>query len=278
MSNLPLLTATRYVTPLREGGSLPAILETAPDNDLYVTKFRGAGQGAKALLAELLVGSLARAAGLNAPSLSLIKVLPDFGRTEPDPEIQDLLRASHGVNVGMQYLDGAFNYDGMAAGEFIDAVFASRVVWLDAFVTNPDRTARNPNLMIWNREPWLIDHGAALYAHFDWASVDMERTRTPFNRIRDHVLLSRAEGIRAADEYMRETLTPSVIGEIVEHLPEELLADPLSGYGEEHAEYRDRYRVYLSTRLEFASTFVDEAEKARNELLASPAARISARR
>src|SRR5687768_15879472 len=181
---LPVHTATRYVQPLREGGSLPAIVDT--DDGLFVTKFRGAGQGPKALIAELISGLLARAVGLPVPDLALIEVVPAFGRAEPDPEIQEVLRNSHGVNVGLRYLDGAFNFDGIAAAEYIDARFASDLVWFDAFVTNPDRTHRNPNLMICQRRPWLIDHGASLYAHHGWDSVDAERTHTPFPLIKDH--------------------------------------------------------------------------------------------
>src|SRR5687768_7528902 len=188
--SLTTLTATRYVQPLREGGSLPAIVDT--DDGLFVAKFRGAGQGPRALVAELVVGLLAKELGFPVPDLALIDVAEVFGRAEPDPEIQDILRASHGVNVGLRYLDGAFNYDNTAAGEFISADLATRIVWLDAYVTNPDRTHRNPNVLIWERRPWLIDHGAALYAHHDWQSVDDARTLTPFPRIREHVLLERS--------------------------------------------------------------------------------------
>src|SRR5437773_11403859 len=165
--NLATLAALRYVQPLREGGSLPAIVDT--DDGLFVVKFRGAGQGPRALVAELIAGLLARELGLPVPDLALVDVDAVFGRTEPDPEIQDLLRASHGINVGMRYLDSAFNYDGLAACEFIDDAFAADVVWFDALLTNPDRTHRNPNLMICNRKAYLIDHGAALYAHHDWS-------------------------------------------------------------------------------------------------------------
>jgi hypothetical protein len=147
---LPTLTATRYVHPLREGGSLPAIVDT-DGGGLFVVKFRGAGQGPKALVAELLVGMIAGAIGLPVPELAIVDVPAAFGRTEPDPEIQDLLRASHGVNVGLRYLEGAFNFDAAAAGDLVTPEFAARLVWLDAFVTNPDRTHRNPNLMVWRR-------------------------------------------------------------------------------------------------------------------------------
>jgi hypothetical protein len=153
------LTATRYVQPLREGGSLPAVVETE-DGALYVVKFRGAGHGAKALVAELVTGLTAAALGLPTPEMVLIDVPSPFGRSEPDPEIQDILRGSQGVNVGLRYLDGAFNFDAGAAGDLVTADFATRLVWLDALVTNPDRSHRNPNLLVWRRSPWLIDHGA----------------------------------------------------------------------------------------------------------------------
>src|SRR5690606_4177437 len=175
-NDFPRHTAHRYVQPLREGGSLPAIVDT--DDGLYVVKFRGAGQGPRALIAELIVGRLAAALGLHTPSLALIDVPPEFGRSEPDPEIQDLLRASHGTNVGLRYLDGAFNFALAAARDVIDSGFAARLVWLDAYVTNPDRTHRNTNLLVHERRPWLIDHGAALYAHHDWAGVDDARTHS----------------------------------------------------------------------------------------------------
>ena len=187
---LPRVTATRYVQPLREGGSLPAVVDT--DDGLYVVKFRGAGQGPKALVAELLVGLIARLLGLPVPPLALVDLPAPFGRSEPDPEIQDLLRASHGVNVGLRYLDGAFNFDCTAAADLVTAEFASRLVWLDALVTNPDRTHRNPNLLAWQRRLWLIDHGAALYAHHDWAERDAGQDPRPVPPHRE----SRAAGAK----------------------------------------------------------------------------------
>jgi hypothetical protein len=273
----PIFTATRYVTPLREGGSLPAIIDTENDG-LFVVKFRGAGQGAKALIAELLVGQLARAAGLPVPELALIDILPLFGRSEPDPEIQELLRASHGINVGLRYLDGAFNFDVSAAGEFISPELASRIVWFDAFVTNPDRTARNPNLLIWNRQPWLIDHGAALYVHHDWDSVDEQRERAPFSRIRDHVLLTRASELQRADEYMSHALSEEVITDIIQELPEALIADPVSGYSMAPDEIRTRYRRYLINRIRSPRAFVTEAQQLREQVLREPPRPLLARR
>ncbi|HSJ09454.1 MAG TPA: HipA family kinase [Longimicrobiales bacterium] len=274
---LPLHTATRYVQPLREGGSLPAVVDT--DGGLFVVKFRGAGQGPRALLAELAAGMLARHAGLPVAELALIDIGPSFGRAEPDPEIQEILRASHGPNVGLRYLDGAFNFDGLAAAECIDERFASDLVWFDAFVTNPDRTHRNPNLLIWQRSPWLIDHGAALYAHHSWEDTDSARTRTAFPLIRDHVLLARASDIHGADERMVARLTDDVIDDVVAALPEALLMDPVTaGEFATADEARDRYRRYLMERIEAPRAFVAEAVSAREKRMSEPVQRRQARR
>lgn len=256
---------------------MPALLETE-SGELFVTKFRGAGQGARALIAELIVGMLGKAARLPVPDLAVINVLPDFGRTEPDPEIQDLLKMSAGANIGMRYLESAFNFDPVSANHFISSEFASRVVWLDAFVTNPDRTARNPNLMIKDRTPWLIDHGAALYVHHDWESLNNERIRTRFDYIRDHVLLARADNLKEADVYMRDVLTREVIVDIINDLPEDILADKVSGYGEFTDNARERYLYYLMNRLEASSIFTKAAEEARHRLITSDPQPISARR
>jgi hypothetical protein len=276
--DLPTYTATRYLQPLREGGSLPAVVDT-DGGGLFVVKFRGAGQGAKALIAELIVGMLARTLGLPIPSLALIDIPVPFGRSEPDPEIQDVLRASHGVNVGLRYLDGAFNYDNTAAGDMVTADFATRVVWLDAYVTNPDRTHRNPNVLIWERRPWLIDHGAALYAHHDWAAVDETRIHTPFPRIREHVLLERSASLEAIDAELAETLSDDRITEILMRIPDTLLLDPTRG--EEFAsgdEARARYFDYLTRRRNEPRAFVHEAARARTLQRDFPPSRLSARR
>ena len=278
MPELPTYTATRYLQPLREGGSLPAVVDT-DGGGLFVVKFRGAGQGAKALTAELVVGMLARGLDLPVPELALVEVPPPFGRGEPDPEIQDLLKASHGVNVGLRYLDGAFNFDGYAAGHLVDAEFAAAVVWLDAFVTNPDRTPRNANLLVWEGRPWLIDHGAALYAHHAWGSVDEARTRTPFPLIKDHVLLRKSGDLRAADERLAARLTPERIAAVLEAVPETLLLDPARpGEFATAAEARERYVRYLTTRLEAPRAFAAEAERAREAALREPPRPLSARR
>ena len=278
MTELPIYTATRYLQPLREGGSLPAVVDT-DGGGLFVVKFRGAGQGPKALIAELIVGMLARALGLPIPNLALIDVPAPFGRSEPDPEIQDVLRASHGINVGLRYLDGAFNYDNTAAGELVNADFATRLVWFDAYVTNPDRTHRNPNVLIWERRPWLIDHGAALYAHHDWESVDEARVHTPFPRIREHVLLERSASIEAVDAGLAAALSDQCITDALAKVPDALLLDGTRGQEFPTADdARARYWDYLTTRRDEPRAFVHEAVRARIQARDTPHHRLSARR
>jgi hypothetical protein len=273
---IPVHTASRYVQPLREGGSLPAIVDT--DAGLFVVKFRGAGQGPKALIAELIVGLLAQSLELPVPELALIDISPVFGRAEPDPEIQEILRGSAGVNVGMRYLDGAFNFDGFAAGDLIDPQFASDVVWFDALTTNPDRTHRNPNILIWQRAPWLIDHGAALYAQHNWATVSEERTRTPFPIIQDHVLLSLASDIESADRRLADRAA-AMLQSVVKAVPDALLLDPLIAHDFPSADHaRDRYLNYLLTRLEAPRVFVSGALEAREFRLQQPIKRRQTRR
>lgn len=246
---------------------------------LFVAKFRGAGQGAKALIAELIVGMLARHAGLPTPEPALIEIPDSFGRTEPDPEIQDLLRASHGVNVGARYLDGAFNFDGNAAADYITPELASRIVWFDAFVSNPDRTHRNPNLMIWERKPYLIDHGAALYAQHDWPSVDDARTRAPFQLVRDHVLLSQSGDIAAADAELAPLMSAETVREVLDAVPDELLTDAsIKSDFATPDEARARYAAYLAMRAGAPRAFVDEAVAAQKRAAKIPALRVSSRR
>jgi hypothetical protein len=212
--------ATRYVTPLREGGSLPALME-ASDDGMYVVKFRGAGQGPKALVAELLCGELARRIGLPVPEIAFVEVDPVLARAEPDPEIQDLIAASAGLNLGLDFLPGALAFE-PAAGVPVDPSLAASVVWFDALVTNVDRTPRNPNLLVWHERLWLIDHGAALHAHHR-ADSFADRARAPFTAIRDHVLLPCAGSISEADERLAPMLDRGLLTEIAELVPEEWL-------------------------------------------------------
>lgn len=232
------------------------------------------------LVAELIVGGLAARLGLPVPELALIDVSPRFGRSEPDPEIQELLRRSHGTNIGMRYLEGAFNFEPSAAGELIEAELAARIIWLDAFTTNPDRTHRNPNLMIQERRPWLIDHGAALYVHHDWAGASEERTRGAFPLIKSHVLLAAAGDITAADAEAAAALTLDVLREVVEAVPDELLMDTVAGTGDfASAEAaRARYVAYLATRLAAPRAFVAEAVAAQEKQRREPPQPFKARR
>ena len=279
MSEIPLHEAKRYVQPLREGGSLPAVVDT-DEGGLFVVKFRGAGQGAKVLISELIVGGLAMRLGLPTPGLALVDVSSRFGRSEPDPEIQELLRRSHGTNVGLRYLEGAFNFEPSAAGELISPEFAAQTVWLDAFTTNPDRTHRNPNLLIWQRTPWLIDHGAALYAHHDWPAVDDERTRSPFTLIRSHVLLAVAGVLADADAVSVERLAGSAIADVVATVPDDLLMDSVEGAGDfPSAEAaRARYVRYLTERLAARRIWLAAAEAAQEQLRVEAPQHLKARR
>ena len=260
--------ATRYVQPLREGGSLPALVATTGGD--FVVKFRGAGQGAKALVAEVIVGEIARHLGLPVPEVAVVALDSAFGRAEPDPEIQDILRASHGPNVGLGFIDGAFGYDPVAHADLVDPDLAADVVWLDALVTNIDRTARNTNLLVAPSDDgprlWLIDHGAALYAHHDWAGLTPERMRTPFAPIRDHVLLPVASSIEAADARLGDRLDRATLHAVLDAVPDALLTDVPEGRDPdfETAEAaRDAYLGYLTTRLTRPRAWVEEAERAR---------------
>src|SRR4051794_40327324 len=218
---LRTVTATRYVTPLREGGSLPAIIE-ADDDGLYVIKFRGAGQGQKALIAELVSGEVGRALGLPVPEIVLVELDPILAQTEPDPEIQELIRASAGLNLALDYLPGSVTFDPLF---FVpDELLASRIVWFDAFVTNVDRTPRNTNLLVWHKKLRLIDHGASLYFHHDWNGY-RERSTSRFERIKDHVLLPFASRIAEVDQELTALLSPQMISGIVDSIPEEWLSD-----------------------------------------------------
>ena len=251
------VTATRYVTPLREGGSLPAVVE-ADDEGLYVLKFRGAGQGRKALIAELVAGELARAAGLPVPEIVFVQLDPELARTEPDPEIQDLIRASAGLNLALDYLPGAVAFDPLV--HRLDADLASSIVWFDAFVTNVDRTPRNVNLLMWHRRLWLIDHGAALIVHHQWDGW-LERSGSRFPMIKDHVLLDVASRVAAADAALTQRLAPVEIERIVGLIPDEWLEDTPQFATKD--EQRAAYVRYLLARLQPPRAFVEEAERAR---------------
>ena len=254
---LPLRTATRYVTPLREGGSMPAVVE-ADDEGLYVLKFRGAGQGPKALVAEVIAGGLAKALQLPMPDLALMDLDAELARTEGDPEIQDLIKASAGLNLAMDYLPGAVNFDPVA--EQPDADLASRIVWFDAFISNVDRTARNTNLLMWHRRLYLIDHGAALYFHHGWDG-DVSGADKAFPLIRDHVLLRGASRLAEIDGGMAAVLTEATIAGIVADVPDAWLQGP-DGFGDP-ATQRAAYVRYLVSRVAQRDAFVQEAIRAR---------------
>lgn len=249
--------ATRYLTPLREGGSLPAIVE-ADDDGLYVLKFRGAGQGPRALVAELIAGGIARTLGLPVPEIVLVELDPDLGRTEPDPEIQHLIRSSAGLNLAMDYLPGSVTFDPVAGPP--DGELASRIVWFDAYVSNVDRTARNTNLLVFHRQLWLIDHGAALYFHHGWDG-SADKAGNPFPLIRDHVLLPWADALEAADAALSARLDRSVIEGIVAQVPDAWLSQP-DAFGDAPA-MRAAYGAYLLQRLQQRQAFVQEALRAR---------------
>jgi hypothetical protein len=253
--HLRTVAVTRYVTPLREGGSLPAIVE-ADDDGMYVLKFRGAGHGARALIAELIAGEVGRVLGLPIPEIVLATLERDLARTEPDPEIHALLHDSAGLNLALDYLPGSVPYD--TAVHRIPADLASRIVWFDAYMTNVDRTARNTNMLMWHGAPWLIDHGSTLYFHHapGWQS-DTARARAPFREIEKHVLLPRATAIREHDEAMARALTPDVIKQVVAMVPNDWLADGAAPVPA--GDLRAGYERYLIDRLTPPRAFVEEA-------------------
>jgi hypothetical protein len=254
---LRTVTASRYVTPLREGGSLPAIIE-ADDDGLYVLKFRGAGQGPKALIAELLAGEVGRLAGLPVPEIVFVDLPPDLARTEPDAEIQSLIGASGGLNLALDYLPGSVTFDPLVFQP--DVKLASAIVWFDAFVCNVDRTARNVNMLMWHRRLWLIDHGAALYFHHAWSKRD-EPARTPFALIKDHVLLKLASALEEVDAEMAVRISLEEVARIVGLIPDAWLAED-SGF-DSQSQQREAYLNYFKLRLESSSIFVQEAIRAR---------------
>lgn len=252
---------TRYVTPLREGGSLPAIVE-ADDDGMYVLKFHGAGQGVKALVAELVAGEIARSLNLPVPEIVFANLDSELSRTEPDPEIQDLLRASAGLNLALDYLPGSITFDPLV--ETVDARLASEIVWFDCFVMNVDRTARNTNMLVWHKKLWLIDHGAALYFHHAWQNAE-EQANRPFSHVKDHVLLFAATELETVDAAWRDLLDAEKIAATVSLIPDEWLAgaSPFKSI----AEHRRAYQQFLQSRVAASSIFVEEAQRARKMLI-----------
>jgi hypothetical protein len=255
------VNVTRYVTPLREGGSLPAIAE-ADDGFLYVLKFRGAGQGVKALIAELISGEIARTLGLRVPEIVFAHLDEAFGRTEPDEEIQDLLKASVGLNLAVHYLSGSITFDSLVTP--VNARLASEIVWLDSLVTNVDRTASNTNMLIWYKELWLIDHGASLYFHHSWLNPEEQAIR-PFRQVKDHVLLPFAGELDKVNAEFSAILTSERIRSIVAVIPDEWLEGADSEESPEQK--REVYVRFLERRLSISETFVNEAKYAREALI-----------
>ena len=261
MPEIRTVNVMRYITPLREGGSLPAIAD-ADDGFMYVIKFRGAGQGVKTLIAELIAGEMARTLGLKIPEIVFANLDEAFGRTEPDEEIQDLLKASTGLNLGLHYLSGAITFDPVCTK--IDEELASKIVWFDAFVTNVDRTVRNTNMLLWNKELWLIDHGASLYFHHTWYDFEQQAQR-PFQQIKEHVLLKQASMIDKADKTFKQILTEEKIRSIVSLIPDEWLnAENTNQTAEEK---KSVYAKFLTVRLHASEIFVNEANHARQALI-----------
>lgn len=247
---------TRYILPLREGGSLPALAE-ADDGFKYVLKFRGAGHGTKMLISELLGGKLASALGLKIPEIVFAHLDEDFGRTEGDEEIQDLLKGSKGINLGLHYLSGAMAYDPKVK---IDPMEASKIVWLDAFTTNIDRTFNNSNLLWWHKELWIIDNGASFYFHHSWKDFD-KQALNPFNFIKDHILLSQAEMLDEADKFAHSVLTDILLKEIVNLIPNDWVDWKHTNNSPD--EVRDIYYNFLTKRLSNSTIFINSAKDAR---------------
>lgn len=255
-NNLRTVQVIQYITPLREGGSMPAIAK-ANDDFLYALKFRGAGQGVKALIAELIGGEIAREIGLKVPELVFAELDEAFGRTEPDEEIQDLLKASIGLNLALHYLSGAITFD--ANVNKVDPLLASKIVWLDSLLINMDRTPRNTNMLMWHKELWLIDHGAALYFHHNWPSYK-EQAVKPFKLIQDHVLLPSATLMEQADTEIKMILTNEVIDGILDKIPKAWLDDRFFESAEAN---KEAYAYFLKTRLANSEMFIKEVEDAR---------------
>jgi hypothetical protein len=247
----------QYIKPLREGGSLPAIVK-ADDDFLYVLKFRGAGQGKKALIAELLGGELARATGLKVPELVFMNLDDSFSKTEPDEEIQDLLKFSVGLNLGLHFLSSAITFDPLVSK--VDAMTASKVVLLDSIISNIDRTSKNTNLLQWNNEIWVIDNGASFYFHHNWDTWKDHLTRS-FPLIKDHVLLKKATQLTEAAKEIQANLNQDIIREIISKIPEEWLINEIDSL--KPAQIRTAYFEFITTKLAMLNTLVKEAKDAR---------------
>lgn len=259
--SLRTVNVTRYITPLREGGSLPALAD-ADDGFKYVLKFKGAGHGVKALIAELIGGEIARLLGLPVPELVFANLDEAFGRTEADEEIQDLLQGSQGLNLALHFLSGAITFDPVVTE--VDSILASKIVWLDAYITNVDRTFKNTNMLIWHKELWLIDHGACLYFHHSWSNWETS-AKTPFALIKDHVLLSKASNLEETNNEFKAILTEEKIRSIVGLIPEEWLQ--WEGSDETPEEIRNIYSSFLITRLANSEIFIKAAQDARQTLI-----------
>ena len=255
--DLRTVNVTRYITPLREGGSLPALAE-ADDDFKYVLKFKGAGHGVKALIAELIGGQIAKALKLQLPELVFANLDEAFGRTEGDEEIQDLLQGSQGLNMALHFLSGAITFDPVVTT--VDAKQASQIVWLDAYITNVDRTFKNTNMLIWHKELWLIDHGACLYFHHSWSNWE-QHAKSPFALIKDHVLLPQASLLKEVDAEFKTFLTMEILEEIVNTIPLEWLQ--WEDTDESPETLRNVYLQFLQTRLNHSEIFVNQAQNAR---------------
>ncbi len=258
---LRTVNVTRYIQPLREGGSLPALAE-ADDDFKYVLKFKGNGHGVKALIAELIGGEIARCLGLKIPELVFANLDEAFGRTEADEEIQDLLQGSQGLNLALHFLSGAITFDPVVTKT--DAKLASQIVWLDAFITNVDRTFRNTNMLIFHKELWLIDHGACLYFHHSWSNWE-NQAKSPFAFIKDHVLLPQASLLDEANNELKKILTEEKLRSIVALIPDEWLH--WEGMEETPDMLRDVYFQFLMIRLNHSDIFTNEAQDARKTLI-----------
>lgn len=254
--SLRSVTVTRYILPLREGGSLPALAE-ANDDFKYVVKFKGSGHGVKMLISELIGGTVAKLLGLNMPELVFVNLGEEFGQSEGDEEIQDLLKFSKGLNLGLHYLSGALSYEPSMK---VDPLLASKIVWLDCFLTNIDRTYKNTNLLLWHKELWVIDNGASLYFHHSWQNFD-QAAKSPFPYVKDHVLLPKANQLHQADEFAKSILNEETLWEVVKLIPLEWLE--WEDTDESPHEIREVYHTFLKTRLENSKLFLDHAKNAR---------------